>query len=213
MTSGHTEPETAFDPEHVVIRDKRRLDPESGEVRTPEPVLEGEIEDEVEAAVTEPVVPDADPVAELTLDLQRISAEYANYRKRVERDRVAMVEVATAGVLEALLPLLDNVELARQHGDLDGAFKGVGEGLEQVGERFGLERLGAKGEPFDPAVHHALVQAAPDDSATEARVAEVLQPGWRLRSGRVLRPAGVAVSEPGSPADAVPPPAPTPDQD
>ncbi len=196
--------QTEFDPEHVVIRDKRRLDPDSGELR------EQPAADLADPLPEAPAPAEKDPVAELTADLQRLTAEYANYRKRVERDRIAVVEVATVGVLEALLPLLDNVDLARQHGDLEGAFKGVGESLEQVAERFGLERYGAKGDPFDPSVHHALVQAAPDDTAQVAVVADVLQPGWRMRSGRVLRPAGVAVSEPGAPASDVPSDAPDP---
>jgi molecular chaperone GrpE len=182
--------------EPIVITDKRRLDPESGEAR-PEQVVEGVVEAAVEDGGFSADL--AAVQAELTADLQRLSAEYANYRKRVERDRLAVVEMATAGLLEALLPLLDNIELARRHGDLDGAFKGVGESLEQLAERQGLERFGAKGEPFDPAVHHALVHAPEDPEATVTVVAEVLQPGWRLRSGRVLRPAGVAVSDPASP--------------
>jgi molecular chaperone GrpE len=176
----------------IVITDKRRIHPEAEEVREApaEPPAEGDALADDLAAVQ----------AELTADLQRLTAEYANYRKRVDRDRVAVVEMATAGLLEAMLPLLDNVELARQHGDLEGAFKGVGEGLEQLAGKHGLERFGVKGDVFDPAVHHALVQAPPDETATETTVAEVLQPGWRMRSGRVLRPAGVAVSEPGAPA-------------
>jgi molecular chaperone GrpE len=173
-----------FDAERVVVRDKRRLDPDSGEVRaTPE----GEAPEPEEAT--------PDPVAELTEQLQRTAAEYANYRKRVDRDRVLVLEMATAGFLENLLPLLDSIELARQHGDLEGAFKGVGEGLEQLAEKNGLERFGAVGDAFDPAFHNALMQAPEDPGATAPTVAQVLQPGWRLRSGRVLRPAGVAVAE------------------
>ncbi|MCU1594771.1 MAG: GrpE protein [Frankiales bacterium] len=179
MSPGH-DTERDRDEPPIVITDKRRLDPETGEAR-PDAVVEA---------------PEPEPVNEHLADLQRITAEYANYRKRVDRDRVAVVEMATAGLLEALLPLLDNIELARQHGDLEGAFKGVGESLEQLAERQGLERYGAKGEDFDPAVHHALVSAPADPEATVTVVAEVLQPGWRLRSGRILRPAGVAVAEP-----------------
>jgi len=191
-------------PEHepIVVTDKRRLDPESGEIRPTDPVLEGEIDDAVAEGMPPADAPHPSAVeAELTSDLQRLSAEYANYRKRVDRDRLAVVEAATTGVLESLLPILDSIGLARLHGDLDGAFKGVGEALEQVAERYGLERYADKGEPFDPAVHHALVQAPEDPTATVTVVAEVLQPGWRLRSGRVLRPAGVAVSEPGTSAE------------
>ncbi|MCW2499886.1 MAG: GrpE protein [Frankiales bacterium] len=184
-------PDTEFDPEQVVIRDKRRLDPETGELRTGVPA-----EPEAPAAQAVPSRED-----ELLGDLQRVTAEYANYRKRVDRDRITMVETATVGLLENLLPLLDSIELARQHGDLEGAFKGVGESLEQLADRHGLERYGAQGDVFDPSVHHALVQAPEDPQATVTVVAEVLQPGWRLRSGRVLRPAGVAVSDPGAPAE------------
>ncbi len=188
-------PEDGTDPvsEPVVIRDKRRLDPESGQVR-PEAVVP-------EAAVPEVAVPEAaaDAVrAELTADLQRLSAEYANYRKRVDRDRVLVIEMATAGFLEGLLPLLDSIELARQHGDLEGAFKGVGEGLEQLADKHGLESYAAAGDAFDPAIHNALMQAPENPAAAVATVAHVLKPGWRLRSGRVLRPAGVAVADPGA---------------
>ena len=139
-------------------------------------------------------------MAELTADLQRVSAEYANYRKRVERDRVAVVEMATAGVLNA--PVLDDVERARQHGDLTGGFQAVGEALEAVTAKLGLERFGEVGEPFDPSVHEALMQAEPDPSATVPVCAMVLQPGYRLSGGRVLRPARVSVAEPGAPAPA-----------
>jgi molecular chaperone GrpE len=176
-------------PEHdepIVVTDKRRLDPETGEVR-PEA-----------AAPAEAPAPQAVSAREdeLLADLQRVTAEYANYRRRVDRDRASVVEHATLGLLESLLPLLDAVELARQHGDLEGAFKAVGEGLEQVAERQGLQRVGAKGDPFDPTVHHALVHAPEAPTVDFPVVAEVLQPGWRLASGRVLRPAGVVVAEP-----------------
>ncbi|MCW2542603.1 MAG: GrpE protein [Frankiales bacterium] len=189
MTSAEPREErTDSEAEPLVVRDKRRLDPETGEVR-PDAATDD----------AEQLEPDAEAVrAELTADLQRLSAEYANYRKRVERDRVLVLEMATAGFLEGLLPLLDSIELARRHGDLEGAFKGVGEGLEQLSERHGLERYGAPGDAFDPAIHNALMQAPEDAAATVATVAQVLQPGWRLRTGRVLRPAGVAVADPGA---------------
>ena len=194
------------DHEPIVITDKRRLDPESGEIRPADPVLEGEIDDAVAEGMPPADAPHPSAVeAELTSDLQRLSAEYANYRKRVDRDRLLVVELATTSFLESLLPLLDSVELARQHGDLEGAFKGVGEGLEQLADKHGLERFGAQGETFDPAHHHALVQAPPHDTASEAMVADVLQPGWRLKSGRILRPAGVAVSEPSASGPPGPP--------
>ena len=208
-----TFPDTEFDPDRVIVRDKRRLDPDSGALRTPTEahVVDGSVvKDAVvgPAVVEDAVVEDAadptpalgepapDRVAELTADLQRVSAEYANYRKRVDRDRLAVVEVATAGLLAALLPLLDDVERARQHGDLEGAFKSVGEGIEAVASKLGLEQFGGVGDPFDPAVHEALMQAAPDPAASVAICAQVFQPGYRLTGGRVLRPARVAVAEP-----------------
>ena len=190
------------DPDQVVVRDKRRLDPDTGEIRPGE---------RQQPAASQEEPPEASPdeggeeqqgdrVAELTADLQRVSAEYANYRKRVDRDRVAVVEMATAGLLTGLLPILDDIERAREHGDLTGAFASVGEALEQYTEKLGLERFGEVGEPFDPAVHEALIQAEPDPSATESTCAAVLQKGYRLSGGRVLRPARVSVAEPGAAA-------------
>ncbi len=202
-----------LDPDRVVVRDKRRLDPETGEVRPP---VGGALRTGAEASETvwspptgdqaatgdraepAPAPVEPDRAVELTADLQRISAEYANYRKRIERDRVAVVEMATAGLLSALLPLLDDVDRAREHGDLTGAFAAVGEGLEQVTAKLGLEQYGQAGEPFDPAVHEALMAAEPDPGAAVATCAAVLQKGYRLSGGRVLRPARVSVAEPGA---------------
>jgi molecular chaperone GrpE len=201
-----SEETTEFDPDRVVIRDKRRIDPLSGEVREPVTPAPAAVPPAVPSAVPAPVeAPVEDLAAELTADLQRISAEYANYRKRVDRDRAAVVEIATAGLLSELLPLLDDVDRARQHGDLDGAFKSVGEGIEAVATKLGLERFGESGEPFDPAVHEALMQAEPNPTATVATCAQVFSPGYRLTSGRVLRPARVSVAEPGAAAPVVPP--------
>ena len=154
--------------------------------------------------LTEALAARDDRVAELTADLQRVSAEYANYRKRVDRDRVAVVEMATAGLLAELLPVLDDVDRARQHGDLTGAFQSVAERLEAVVDRAGLEKYGTPGEPFDPAVHEALMQAEPDPSSSVAVCAQVLQSGYRLSGGRVLRPARVSVAEPGAPTPQAP---------
>jgi molecular chaperone GrpE len=193
-----TAPDSEFDPDRVVVRDKRRIDPVSGEVRVVEP--SALLDHESEEQLGDELSADLDRVtAELTADLQRVQAEYANYRKRVDRDRALVVEMATAGLLAELLPLLDDVERARQHGDLDGAFKSVGEGIEAVAEKLGLQRFGDVGEPFDPAVHEALMQAEPTTEHDVAVCAQVLQPGYRLASGRVLRPARVAVAEPVAP--------------
>jgi molecular chaperone GrpE len=199
---GVTAPDSDYDPERVVVRDKRRLDPESGELRQPTTarVVDGAVVTGDSEAAPGPFAGD-DRVAELTADLQRVQAEYANYRKRVDRDRAAVVELATAGLLTALLPLLDDVERARQHGDLEGAFKSVGEGIEAVTEKLGLERFGSPGDPFDPSVHEALMSVEADPGSTVSTCAQVLQPGYRLRGGRVLRPARVAVAEPATAAE------------
>lgn len=179
------------DPDRVVVRDKRRLDPETGELREPAADQPPAPDD----APADPAPEEPDPVAELTDTLQRVQAEYSNYRKRVERDRMAMVEQATGSLLAQLLPLLDDVERARQHDDLSGAFRTVGEALEGVAARFGLEKYGAPGEPFDPHLHEAVLQAEPDAAFTVATCAQVFRPGFRV-GGRVLRPAQVAVADP-----------------
>ncbi len=206
MTNPDTDRREGLDPDRVIVRDKRRLDPETGEVRHAH-LHEGSVVSEAaprdeqpgQQQLGEELTADLDRVsAELVADLQRVSAEYANYRKRVDRDRVLVMEMATAGLLAELLPLLDDVDRARQHGDLDGAFKSVGEGIEAVAAKLGLERFGEVGDTFDPAVHEALMAVEPDGDATVATCAQVLQPGYRLVSGRVLRPARVAVAEPGA---------------
>ena len=199
MSSPQPDPrtESEFDPDRVVVRDKRRLDPESGELREPAPVPSAE--QPAEEAEQEPeAAPGDDRVAELTADLQRVSAEYANYRKRVDRDRVAVVEMATAGLLSGLLPVLDDIDRAREHGDLTGAFAAVAEQLTGLTAKLGLEQFGEAGEPFDPSVHEALMQAEPDETATVAVCAAVFSPGYRMSGGRVLRPARVSVAEPGA---------------
>jgi molecular chaperone GrpE len=134
---------------------------------------------------------------ERTTDLQRVQAEFANYRRRVERDRQAVAEQALASVLVGLLPVLDDIERAREHGELDGGFKLVADGLETTLTKLGLARFGEVGEPFDPTVHEALTHALSPDVA-EASCAQVFQPGYRVGE-RVLRPARVAVVEPGEP--------------
>jgi molecular chaperone GrpE len=134
-------------------------------------------------------------LAERTADLQRVHAEYANYRKRVERDRLAVREQALANVLSSLLPVLDDIGRAREHGDLNGAFKSVGESLETIAAKLGLESFGEPGEPFDPLVHEALMHSYSPD-VTEPTAVEILQPGYKVGE-RIIRPARVAVAEPG----------------
>ncbi|GAA1013880.1 heat shock protein GrpE [Streptomyces sp. F-3] len=133
-------------------------------------------------------------LAERTADLQRLQAEYQNYRRRVERDRVAVREMAVASLLSELLPVLDDIGRAREHNELVGGFKSVAESLETVVAKMGLQQYGKEGEPFDPTVHEALMHSyAPD--VTETTCVAILQPGYRIGE-RVIRPARVAVAEP-----------------
>ncbi|MFF7726013.1 nucleotide exchange factor GrpE [Streptomyces sp. NPDC008001] len=131
---------------------------------------------------------------ERTADLQRLQAEYQNYRRRVERDRVTVKEIAVANLLSELLPTLDDIGRARDHGELVGGFKSVAESLETVAAKMGLQQFGKEGEPFDPLVHEALMHSyAPD--VTETTCVQILQPGYRIGE-RTIRPARVAVAEP-----------------
>jgi molecular chaperone GrpE len=134
-------------------------------------------------------------LAERTADLQRLQAEYANYRKRVERDRVAVREQALANVLGELLPVLDDIGRAREHGELTGGFKSVAESLEAAVAKLGLTSYGEDGDPFDPNLHEALMHSYSPD-VTEPTCVRVLQPGYKI-GDRTLRPARVAVAEPG----------------
>jgi molecular chaperone GrpE len=133
-------------------------------------------------------------VDELTRDLQRITAEYANYRKRVERDRAVVVEQATSGLLTALLPVLDDLDRAREHGDLVGPFGSVAEQLIATLTKFGLTPFGEKGDPFDPTRHEAVAHLTSSE-VTESTCVDVLRRGYLLGE-RLLRPALVAVADP-----------------
>ena len=154
--------------------------------------------DQPEPAPTAPAGPAdsklAGQLAERTADLQRVTAEYANYRKRVERDRLAVREQALANVLSALLPVLDDIGRAREHGELVGGFKSVAESLESAVTKLGLSTFGTEGEPFDPTVHEALMHSYSAD-VTEPTCVQILQPGYKVGE-RILRPARVAVAEP-----------------
>ena len=133
-------------------------------------------------------------LSERTADLQRLQAEYQNYRRRVERDRVTVKEIAVASLLTELLPVLDDIGRAREHGEVVGGFKSVAESLETVVAKMGLQQFGKEGEPFDPTIHEALMHSyAPD--VTETTCVAILQPGYRIGE-RTIRPARVAVAEP-----------------
>ncbi|MGW2249368.1 nucleotide exchange factor GrpE [Kitasatospora sp. NPDC001660] len=131
---------------------------------------------------------------ERTADLQRLQAEYQNYRKRVERDRLTVREIAVSNILESLIPVLDDIGRAREHGEVTGGFKSVAESLETVVAKLGLQQFGKEGEPFDPTMHEALMHSYSSD-VTEDTCVQILQPGYRIGE-RIIRPAMVAVAEP-----------------
>ena len=133
-------------------------------------------------------------VTELTADLQRVQAEYANYRKRVERERELSADLVSGSTLAELMPILDDIGRAREHGDLDGAFKTVAEALESTVTRLGIERFGVAGDEFDPTIHEAISHQHSSE-VTGPTCVSVFQPGYRFK-GRVLRPAIVAVADP-----------------
>jgi molecular chaperone GrpE len=151
----------------------------------------GDAEDRAEAAVAADATA---KLAERTADLQRLQAEYANYRKRVERDRLAVREQALANVLNELVPVLDDIGRAREHGELTGGFKSVSESLEAIAAKLGLTSFGEAGDPFDPTLHDALTHSYSDEVA-EPTAVRIFQPGYRVGE-RIIRPARVAVSEP-----------------
>ncbi len=150
-----------------------------------------EVTETVEAAAPDQEI---DPVAALTADLQRLQAEYANYRKRVERDRAVAHELAVASVLTELLATLDDIDRASQHGELTGGFKAVADQLASLTNRFGLEKYGTDGDAFDPQIHEALMHDTSADVAVPT-ASKILQPGYKYKE-RILRPARVAVTDP-----------------
>ncbi|WP_426988614.1 nucleotide exchange factor GrpE [Pseudarthrobacter sp. Y6] len=202
-----------------VIRDNRKVDPVTGQARHPE----GEQPAEAPVSpVGEPVDSDGDALAqaeeilngievpaeesvaqgagqaeaaELKNDLLRLQAEYVNYRKRVERDRAVAGEMAVIGVLNSLLPVLDDVDAARQHGDLtDGPFAAIATKLENALKTYGLVRIDETGVEFDPTIHEALIQQPGEDIEVDT-VSQVLRSGYRS-GDRVLRAAQVIVAVP-----------------
>ena len=200
-----------------VIRDNRKVDPVTGQARHPEgepasqadsPVAEPdsdgdalaqaeEILNGIEVPAEESVAQGAGTAeaAELKNDLLRLQAEYVNYRKRVERDRAVAGEMAVIGVLNSLLPVLDDVDAARQHGDLaDGPFAAIAAKLENALKTYGLVRIDETGVEFDPTIHEALIQQPGEDIDVDT-VSQVLRSGYKS-GDRVLRAAQVIVAVP-----------------
>jgi molecular chaperone GrpE len=138
-------------------------------------------------------------LAERTADLQRLQAEYANYRKRVDRDRATVREHAVVGALAELLPVLDAIDQAREHGELSGGFKSVADSLQAALGKLGLVSYGQRGDAFDPKIHEALTHSYSPDVAEDTCV-EIFQSGYKVGE-RILRPARVAVAEPATGPD------------
>jgi len=135
-----------------------------------------------------------DPVSVLTTDLKRVQAEFLNYKRYQERERLLTHERAIRSVLNELLPVLDDIDGAKSHGELTGGFKAVADRIASATERIGLTKFGSEGEPFDPNIHEALQSnTSPDVAAPTAT--KILQPGYKFKE-HILRPARVAVTEP-----------------
>ena len=136
----------------------------------------------------------ADPIITLTADLQRLQAEYANYRKRVDRDRSVAAEFSIAAVLAELLPVLDDLDRAAEHGELTGGFKAVADRITATVERLGLTKFEDAPVAFNPEIHEALTHEVSKD-VSEPTASKILQPGYKFKE-RVIRPARVAVTDP-----------------
>jgi len=133
-------------------------------------------------------------VVDLTADLQRLQAEYVNYKRRVDRDRELVRENATFQVLTGLLPVLDDIDRAREHGEVEGGFKAVADSLERNVAALGLVKFGEPGDEFDPNLHEALMHShSPDVTTTTCQ--SIVHAGYRIGE-RVVRPARVTVVDP-----------------
>jgi molecular chaperone GrpE len=182
------------EPERVVIRDNRKIDPVTGEVRKP---ADGAAAEPAAGAISsEEDVPKAQAllVEERTRDLQRLQAEYANYRKRAERERLAAGDLATGRVLAELLPVLDDLDRAKAHGDLTGGLKAVADKLDTTFGKLGLVAFGEVGDPFDPVIHEAVMHNESDEVEVPT-CTTVMRQGYK-HGERLLRPAMVGVTDP-----------------
>ena len=152
-----------------------------------------ELSDAVDEALSEATV-EVDEVTTLTADLQRVQAEYANYRKRVDRDRASTTEFAFDSVLIQLLPVLDDLDRAGEHGELTGGFKAVADRINTIVEKLGLTKFADAPVAFNPEIHEALMHETSTE-VTEPTASKILQPGYKFKE-RVIRPARVVVTDP-----------------
>jgi molecular chaperone GrpE len=210
MSSSHPGPDQGSEGEQTgpKVYDRRRIDPDTYQVREPQDAAPAPGGDST-SSTTNPFGEPGDPsladkdtrvteletaLAERTADLQRLQAEYVNYKRRVDRDRDVSRKTGEESVLKDLLGVLDDIRSAGEHGELAGAFKAVGDEVVRVSAKHGLVTFGEKGDTFDPHVHEALLHSLSPDVSGPTCV-EILQPGYRVGE-RVLRPARVAVAEP-----------------
>lgn len=204
MTEPNVNPQMPDDPGAPENTDEQFVSPDQAEAEA----FEAELADaEVDV---DPVDPDADgdgtvsdvelQLAERTESLQRVSAEYANYRRRTERERTQIAELTKAKFAEKMLPILDDLDLAEQHGDMaEGPLKAFGDKLRSTLEGQSLKAFGAEGEAFDPEVHEAVQDLSEGD---EKVIASVLRKGYTL-GGTLVRNAMVIIGDPAAPADPV----------
>jgi len=192
---------TSFDTEG----DARGGETGSPDVQTSEaPAAE---EPQQEFPLDDPLAAAQADVLGLTADLKRLQAEYVNYKRRVDRDRELVLENARYSILSSLLPVLDDLDRAREHGELEGGFKAVADSLERIVAGQGLVKFGAPGDEFDPRLHEALMHAhSPDVTTTTCQ--HIVNAGYKIGE-RVVRPAKVTVVDPepagepgGAPAEA-----------
>lgn len=169
--------------------------PADGQVTTGAEAEAGEnLADDSPADLLDDLAQAQQQVADLTTDLQRLQAEYVNYKRRVDRDRQLIKENATYSAVSSLLPVLDDIDRAREHGELEGGFKAVADSLERVVSGLGMEKFGQAGDEFDPQLHEALMHAhSPDVTTTTCQ--HVVQAGYRI-GDRVVRAAKVTVVDP-----------------
>ncbi len=213
MTINATPPEQP-DEVPVKITDKRRIDPETGQLR-PQPAATADpashrpnlgatadagspeglsTPDPQQAQLDQAQLDQAQAeISDLTEQLQRLAAEYQNYRKRVEREKTELSGLVTAAVLAELLPVLDDIHRAEQHGDLTGPFQAIAAALTETVKRLGLVGFGTVGDEFDPTIHEALSQV-PAEDADSGTIVEVFREGYQ-HGDRIVRPAQVVVAQ------------------
>ncbi|WP_040784618.1 nucleotide exchange factor GrpE [Nocardia pneumoniae] len=196
MSEGNAEKEP------ITFVDNRKIDPETGEIREPAadngtaagPAPESGNGAEPDNGGESQALADtiSGELAERTADLQRLTAEYANYRRRVERDRKTAIDAAKASVVTELLGVLDDLDRARAHGDLEsGPLKSVADKLAAALQKQGLEEFGSEGDPFDPTLHEAVQH---EGSGHDPVIGIVMRKGYRF-GDRVLRHALVGVTD------------------